>query len=128
MPSAAEPAAPRQLGHNDFGRTAGLEIALTIRETNDRIGIGNIEPLGVLAAGVEGDAEWLFQVGCERLLLNGLAAGGEPAQDAQLPGLALGHEEIAVRSGANEPRIGEPIRIETDRESRGRFGQSVVRT
>lgn len=124
MAAAAETAATGKIGELPGG-TAGDEVAIAIGEAEDGVGVTDVDPLGIRAVGVEGDAEGLVETGGEDGDLPGFAGGVDAAEDFDFAGFAFGEEEIAVGGEADEARIVETGGVELDLEALGRDGPGV---
>jgi hypothetical protein len=80
--------------HDNLGRAARFEVAVAIREADDGVGIGDVDPFGIVPGRIERDAERAVEAvrecrGC-RLVL------AISAQDDDAAGAAFGGENIAV--------------------------------
>ncbi len=93
-----------QARNDDLRRPPGFQVADPIGETHHALGLAHIEPLRV-GFGVEGEAEGSVEAGGEGggLADPGAVRPGPEHQDA--PRDALGHQDVAVRGGAQQPRF-----------------------
>ena len=107
--------------HDGFGRRARLEVAAAIGETDDGVGVGDIDPLRITAGRIEGDAERSVKPVREHARRRRLA--GVRPQHADTAGFAFGSEYVAVGRHANEPLMRKPGGEQGDLEARrnGRF-------
>src|SRR5258705_7648465 len=88
-------------------RSAGLQVAALIGEAYDRVGVSHIAPLRIRARRIKVDAEGVIQPAGKEGHLLGLAVAGDTAEDSNVTGLGLSHENVAVGSSANDPRTVE---------------------
>src|SRR5262249_25467604 len=95
-------AADWQSWYYRFGVTARREIVAAIWETQDGVGVGDVNPLRVSAGWIKGDAERVLQPRCRHGLHRSRAAIW--AHDADAAGLAFSDKYVAVRRSADNPR------------------------
>ena len=95
------------IGHHHFRRSARLEVSDAIGEAHDAVRIANVDVLRIRSQRIEGDAERLVQA--VHKYLRGLrrARLADAAHDQDFAGPATGDEEVAIRRGADHPRIAE---------------------
>ena len=98
-------AAGWQMRNDRLGVAARGEVAIAIGETDDGIGIADIDPSRIGTGRIKCDAEWIGQSGRECRGQRGLCAARPDNPDAA--GAALGHEDIAIRRGADDPRTAQ---------------------
>src|SRR3954464_14970096 len=93
----------RQARHDRLRLATRLEIAGLIGKADDAVGVGDIDPLRIVAVREEGDAERLPQSRSEDLIGRGFAAfaGAQYADGARA---RLRGEDIAVRRNAHDAR------------------------
>jgi len=105
-------AAAAQLGEagelrNDLlGWARGYEIAGLVGEADDGVRVADVDPVWV-DGWVEGDAEGEVEAGGEGGDLLRFAVRTDAAEDEDLVAVGVGHEDIAVRRGAEETRLPE---------------------
>src|ERR1039458_3303410 len=121
---AAQASAAGQIGELLHG-ASGCQVAVVVREANDGVGVTDVDPLGVGAEGIEGDAERLVEIGGEDRDLRWLAVGVDAAEDLDLASFALSEEEVAVGRETDEARVVEAGGVELDLEAFGRDGPRV---
>ena len=109
-------------------RTARLHIAVLVGEAHHRVRVADIDPLWIRAWGIEIDAEGLVQAAGEHRHLFGLAIAGHSSEYPDVAGFRLGHENIAIGSGANDPRIVQPGRVLLHFEARRDLRPCAFRT
>ncbi len=98
VPAAAKAATAWNVGNNHLRSAAGSEVAVLIGESDDGIGVGDIDIPWIRPGRIEGDAKWLPEIlgeyiGTGDFALSVLAQNFDPA------GSALGDEQIAVGGG-----------------------------
>ena len=113
--------AGRQCGYDDLRLSIRAEIASVVGETHDRICVCHVDPLGITAAWIKGDAKRQLQAGCKHLILADLIARVGGPQDTNPPGQTLGDEDISVRRYTNKSRLNKAAREKTDFEAGNDF-------
>src|SRR5437016_4617135 len=76
---------------------------------------------------IKGNAEWIVKPSREDLRLHCLSAGIRAAKNHYSVGMALGEEDVAIGSGAEQPWIVELLRIQFHFETRQRLWPRAVR-
>jgi hypothetical protein len=108
--------------HDDLLWAAGLQVASLVRESNDRIGVTDVDVRGLCAWRIKRDAERPIQPAREHFDFLRLAGGVEPSQHSDPVLSGFGDEEIAVWRRANNPRILEVfLVVQRDRIARERL-------
>src|ERR1035438_6345625 len=64
-----------------LGRAARFQVAILVGETDDRIGVADVNPLRIGSRRIEGDAVGLFQSGSENLAFSWFASARDSAED-----------------------------------------------
>ena len=105
----------------------GLQVSRLVGIADDGIFAADINELGAPVGRVEGDAVRLFEAGGKNGNLVGFAGTGNAAEDFDFAAAAFGEEEIAVRGGADQPRVVEPFGVELDLKAVGRLGPGIRR-
>src|SRR5215813_6275086 len=105
MPAAAQPAPARQGGDHSFGRTAGFQGPIGIREPYNRISVSNVNVFRVRTERIERNPERLFQVGGKDFNGLRLSATVDAAQHLDHTWPALGKKDITVRSSSDQSRV-----------------------
>src|SRR3712207_1296073 len=102
MPAAADLlVAAGDVLDDDLGVAPGLQVAVAVREADDRAGVADVDVPGLRAGRMEGDAERAVELlGEDRAGLRPAVAVGV-AEDAEAVGPALGDEQVAV-GGAHD--------------------------
>src|SRR5580693_801982 len=90
---------------------AAGQIAVVIRKTHNRIHVRYVHPLRIGSQRIEGDAERSIQAGGEDLHLLRLAVGSDSTKYFDVATIGFSQKEIAVGSGADDPRIVQAGRI-----------------
>ena len=83
----------------------GLEIAVSVAETDHTVAVGDIDPLRVRPEGIERDAKWLLQPAGKYRVFLWRGAARRNAQHMHRAEHAVGHEQITVRRDANHTRL-----------------------
>jgi hypothetical protein len=96
----------RKLGNDDLGFGRGFEVAAFVREANDAVGVGDIDPLRIVG-GMEGDAVGLVQSVGKDGVLRRLRAALFKTVDRHLIGAGFGDEYVAIRGHAHDTRPAE---------------------
>src|SRR5205085_202527 len=105
MPAAAHAPTARKVGDMSW-LAAGFHISVLIIESDDGIGVRDIDILRRATSGIEGDPEWLAQALGENLRAFNFSVF-VLAKHSDAAGLTLGDEEIAARRGGDLARIGQ---------------------
>jgi hypothetical protein len=93
-----------------------LQFSSLIRISEDTVGVGDVEPRGILAGRVEGNAIGLIESFGENGLLRN-ARTAVHSEHANLIGGAVDDEEVAIGSASNDPWRVEVRGDHFDRES-----------
>src|ERR1700749_4318223 len=90
-----------------------------IGKAHDAVGVGDIDPLRIVAIRKEGDAERLTQGGRIHLVHRGTrrTVGGTKHPDS--PGTSLRDEDVAIRRDADDARPAQSLREQFALEPRG---------
>ena len=80
-------------------------------------GVGDIDPLRVVTAREEGDAEGTGEPAGIDLVRHDLAAAFPETQHADTPWPGLGNEDIAIRRDTQHTRVGQAVSQKLDLES-----------
>jgi hypothetical protein len=95
-----------EFGNDFFSGPRGYEISGLVGESDDRVGIADVDPLRV-GEGIERDAERKVEASGECGNLLGSAVGAYAAEDEDLVAVGVGEENVAVGRGAKEARLAE---------------------
>ncbi len=109
-------------------RAARLQIAVLIGKPHHRIRVPDVDPLRIGSRRIERNAVRPVQAAGENFHLLGLGLAADAAEHSDIPGIALGHEIIAIGGHANQARRVQPGRVEIHLESSGSFRPRVWRT
>ncbi len=113
-----------QLGDDDLGSAAGLQVAVAIGIADHPVGLGDIDPLWGGPQRIEGDAERLIQAGGEDRALARPGGPGRGPQDAD--STLHGDEHIAVGRGAQHPRLLQAGVEHRHLQAGGHLGQGAL--
>ena len=75
-------------------------IAGMVGKANDAVGVGDIDPLRIVAGRKERNAERPIESACENLVRGGLCRVIGGAEHADPTGARFGHEDVAIRREA----------------------------
>ena len=124
MASATQAAPAGKVRDDHLLSASRLEVAIAIRKAHHRVGVANVNPLRIWSWRVEGDAERHLKTGSKGFRLGCRTVFIHAAQDFDLAGITLRHEEVSIGSSADKAG---PIRaggIDFDFESRQGLRQS----
>jgi len=105
---------------------ASLEIAYLVRDSDDGVGVADVDPLGIGTVRVEGDSEWLVQPGGEDLTLFGAAGCVDSAENANLVTVAFGYEVVAIWRRTDQAGTIEALGIKLHLEAGRNLGPCVL--
>ena len=125
VPAAAQQAAGRDVRHDHLRFGSRVQVSVLVREPHDAARLADVDEARIRAGRIEGDAERPVEARREDLVDLRLARAVFRAQHAHAAGPALGDEEIAVRRGADQPRIVEAGLELLDAEAGGRLRPGV---
>src|SRR5215813_6331743 len=120
------PATAWQVRNHGLSGPARFEVAVLVGKPDHRVGIRHVHVLGLWTQRVERYAEGFMQSSGKNGGLLRLAVGGDAAKNLDLAGPALGEEQIAVRSGANQARILQARSVKLDFEALRRRRPGVL--
>ncbi len=106
---------------------ARRDVAVLVRQPHHRVGVGDVDPPRIVARRIERDAERLVEALREHARPRRLAAGEQATDDAQLAGVALDDERVAVGRDANQARTIQTVGVEIDPESGRRLRPGGLR-
>jgi hypothetical protein len=87
-----------------------------IGKPHDAVGVGDIDPLRVVAARKEGDAEGMAETACKCLVGTGFRSAIGGPQNADAAGTGFGDKNIAVRRDADDARTSQALREQLNLE------------
>jgi hypothetical protein len=109
-----------------LGRSARFEIAVTIRKSNDAIGIRDVQKLRVVTGWIKSDPERFVQTAfCKSFVHIRFAIAVGIAQHFDLIGATLYDKDVAIWRAKQESRIAKTTGVQFDFESRRNFGLRV---
>ncbi len=118
----------RQRGYDDFCLFGRSEIAITVREAHNRIGIRDIDPLGIVAFRVKGNAKGQLQAGCKYIVAAHFVSAFRRSEDTNAPSRTFSDKDIAIRCYANEPGLDETacekLHLEARKDLQLRIGRA----
>src|SRR4030095_13207779 len=103
-----------------------FEIAITIRKSNDPIGVRDVQKLRVVAGRIKSDPERFVKIAlCKGFSHIRFPIAVSIAEHLDLIGQMLYNEKVAVRWGKQESRIAKSSRVQFNFESGRSFGLRV---
>src|SRR5947209_13908838 len=115
----------RQVRDNCLGCSGSLQIPVVVCEAHDRIGVSEVNPLGIVSGRIKGDTEVLAQAGREHGALLWFAVRRDTAVDLHLALVGFRDKQVAVWRRSNFPRSGHSRSVELDLESRNSLRPGV---
>jgi hypothetical protein len=126
MSAAAQQPTGREMCRQLLSRSAHFEIAITIRKSNDAIGVRDVQKLWIIARWIKSDSERFVQIAfCKNFVRIRFAIAVGIAQHLDLVGATLYNEDVAIRSAEQESRIAKTSGVQFNFESRWNFGLCV---
>src|SRR5580704_17588655 len=112
---------------NTLGLGGGLQVTVPVRETNDAVAVGNVDPLGIRSLRIECDSVRLMKPGNKHVTDCRLGGSRRNPIHAYLVLRAVGYEKVPIWRSTDGPRLRKTrcneFGRESIRDSRSRSGR-----
>ena len=110
-----------QFGDDCFGFAGRFKVARVIGKTDDAVGVGDIDPLRVVAVRKQRDPKRLVEAFGKDLVFGRFRGAVSGPQHADVTGFGFRDKDIAVRRHTQLARIVEALREQSDLEAVGEW-------